>query len=302
MSHDPKLLRRVYTGIRSRQKYKDIAIMAGCTVSVVDHLSRIKPTRVLFFGDSHCGSEVGLTPPEYQYQLLNDPSTEERRKYDKWARLQKECWDWYIDTLDILKPIDKVFVLGDCIDGDGKRSSGTEQITTDRKKQTSMAIEVIKQIGCDKFIFVHGTPYHTGDAEDFEVDIAEHFSSKIGSHEWEEVNGVVFDLKHKQGNTQNPATSLFNDVRDNREWAVLDEQPKADIIVRAHTHRYCILSMEDCTAISIPSLQAYGTKFGSRQCSRKVQFGLMIVDVWPDGVVVPQVHIAKLAGHKTKVN
>jgi len=192
--------------------------------------------------------------------------------------------------------------MGDLTDGDGKRSGGTEQITTDRKKQAAMAIEAIEQIRCNDLVFVYGTPYHTGDAEDFEVDIATHFNSKIGSHEWEEVNGVVFDLKHKQGSTQNPATSLFTAVRDNREWAVLGEQPKADVLVRAHSHRYCVLDLEDCLAISIPSLQAYGTKFGARQCSRKVQFGLLALDVWPDGIVQQHLNIAKLTGHKTRVN
>jgi hypothetical protein len=202
----------------------------------------------------------------------------------------------------MLQPIDKVFVLGDCTDGDGKRSGGTEQITTDRKKQASMAIESLEQIGCPITSMVYGTAYHTGNAEDFEVDIATHFNTKIGSHEWEEVNGVVFDIKHDQSSTKNPGTSLFNAVVDNREWAVLGEQPKAGVLIRAHSHRYCVLDLEDCLAISIPSLQAYGTKFGSRKCSRKVQFGLMALDVWPDGVVQQHLHIAKLAGHKTKVN
>ena len=300
--HDPELLRRVYTGIRNGWKQKYIAAKAGCTANMVSHLARIRPTRILPFGDFHCGSEVGLTPPVYQYKCIDNPVSTEHCKRNKWAQLQKECYDWYLDTLDLLRPINKVLVLGDCTDGDGKRSGGTEQITTDRKKQASMAIEVIEQVGCCDISMVYGTAYHTGNAEDFEVDIATHFNAKIGSHEWESVNGVVFDIKHDQSSTKNPGTSLFNAVVDNREWAVLGEQPKADVLIRAHTHRYCVLNLEDCLAISIPSLQAYGTKFGARKCSRKVQFGLMVLDVWPDGVVIQHVHIAKLAGHKTHVN
>jgi hypothetical protein len=202
----------------------------------------------------------------------------------------------------MLQPIHKVFVLGDCIDGDGHRSNGTELIVSDRKVQAAMAVECLRQIGAKEYSFVYGTPYHTGQAEDFETDVARAFDAKIGSHEWEVVNGVTFDLKHKQGNTQNPATSLFNEIRDNREWVCNDEQPKADILVRGHTHRLCILEIEDCIAISVPALQGYGTKFGSRQCSRKVQFGLVAVDVWPDGVCQRHVHIAKLSGHITRAN
>ncbi len=300
--HDPILLRRVYTGVRNGWKQKHIAEVAGCTVNTVNHLARIRPTRILLFGDSHCGSVVGLTPPAYQFKLLDNPTTAEHYKRNKWAKLQKECHDWYTDTLDLFRPIDRVFVPGDIVDGSGKRSGGTEQITTDRKVQASMAIEIIEQIGCRDLIFVYGTAYHTGDAEDFEVDVSQHFGAKIGSHEWEEVNGVVFDIKHDQSATKNPGTSLFNAVVDNREWAVLGEQPKADVLIRGHSHRYCVLALEDCLAISIPSLQAYGTKFGARKCSRKVQFGMMALDVWPDGEVVQHVRIAKLAGHKTEVN
>jgi len=237
---------------------------------------------VLLPGDYHCGSNVGLTPPSYQIARVSNPITEEHRKRNKWAVLQRECWEWYIRTLKILQPIDKCYVMGDVIDGDGARSGGTELIVADRKVQASMAIESIQ---AKEYLFVYGTPYHTGNAEDFETDVSQYFDSKIGSHEWEEVNGVIFDLKHKQSGCKNPGTSLYNEVLDNREWAGLGEQPKADVLVRAHTHRFCILEMEDCLAMSTPALQAYGTKFGSRQCSRKVQFGLVALDVWPDGVV-----------------
>jgi hypothetical protein len=202
----------------------------------------------------------------------------------------------------MLKPIDKLFVMGDVIDGDGKRSGGTELITTDRKKQVCMGIESIEVIGANEMTMVYGTPYHAGQAEDFEVDIAKHFGCKIGSHEWEEVNGCMFDLKHKQSNCKNPATGVWNEIVENREWAGLGEQPKANILVRAHTHRFIILRIEDCIGITIPALQAYGTKFGARQCSRKIQFGLLALDVWPDGEVVEHVHIARLASHVTHKN
>lgn len=293
----------VFCGLREGWKHQKISNLTGISVGQIRRISATeKPVRVLLSGDLHSGSNVGLTPPSYQFPYIENPETEDHRRRNKWAELQAECWDWYIDTLSMLKPIHKCFVLGDLIDGDGKRSGGTELITTDRKVQAAMATESLGHIEAGGMVFVYGTPYHTGTAEDFETDIAAAFNSKIGSHEWENINGVIFDLKHKQGNTMNPATSLFNEVRDNREWAVLGEQPKADILVRAHSHRFCVLEMEDCIAISIPALQAYGTKFGARQCSRKVQFGLVALDVWPDGVIQKHVHIAKLSGHITTVN
>lgn len=308
-----KQMSMVCIGLRNRMNMEDISIRADVGYRTVRRIKGRGPCRVLLPSDLHCGSNVGLTPPSYQIPIITNPTTQEHKKRNKWGLLQRECWNWYINILDLLRPIDKVFVLGDCIDGTGHRSGGTELIVTDRKVQAAMAVECLKQISNFKqtlsssrrkpeFSFVYGTPYHAGTAEDFEIEVADGMGGKIGSHEWEVVNGVTFDLKHKQSNTQNPATSLFNEVRDNREWVVNGEQPKADILVRGHTHRLCVMEVEDCTAISVPALQGYGTKFGSRQCSRKVQFGLMSVDVWPDGVCVRHIHIAKLSGHITRAN
>lgn len=302
MSLSKDIVHQICIGLRARKRHKDIADSVKCNISAVQKLSAIRPIRSLLAGDFHCGNNIGLTPPAYQYRQIFNPKTEEHNKRNKWARLQKECWEWYLHTLNLLKPIDKCFVLGDLIDGDGSRSGGTELITTDRKVQTCMAIECIEPIEAGGMSMVYGTPYHTGQSEDFEVDVSRHFKVKIGSHEWEIINGVVFDLKHHQSSTKNPATSLFNEVVNNREWAILNEQPKADILVRAHTHRFCILQMEDCLALSIPALTAYGSKFGSRRCSRKVQFGLVALDIWPDGYIQTHVHIAKLSGHQTEVN
>ena len=127
-------------------------------------------------------------------------------------------------------------------------------------------------------------------------------NAKIGSHEWETVHGCTIDFRHHQGNTKNPLTSLINELINNREWSVDSEQPKADVIVRAHTHRYCFARMEDCVLISLPALQGYGSKFGARRCSRKVCVGLVALDIWPDGYVQEHCSIAKLQCHKTREN
>ncbi len=293
---------QICCGLRLGIPHKIIAQRIQCSVHAVGRLAQKRPVRILLWGDGHCGSNVGLTPPTYQTKFTPNPKKEEHRKLNKWANLQKECWDWYVDKVNMLKPIDKLFYLGDGIDGTAHRCGGTDLIQVDRKVQVQMAIEALEVAEVKDVVMVYGTPYHTGQGEDFEMDIAQHFKCKIGAHEWEEVNGCMFDLKHKQGTCDNPATGLFQQIRDHREWAGLGEQPKADVLIRAHSHRFCILKIEDCIGITIPALQAYGTKFGARQCSRKVQFGLVALDVWPDGVVVEHVHIAKLAGHRTHSN
>lgn len=297
------LLKQICQLLRTGMMKTEVAERLGIHVSSVKRAVRkgqIK--RVLLFADSHCGAVTGLTPPSYQYKFISDPPSEEVRIRNKWARQQHESWQWYVNTLGVLGHIDVCMINGDCIDGTGKKSGGTELITTDRKEQVAMAVECANKIQADHYIMTFGTPYHCGNNEDFELDIAKHLGCKIGGHEWERVNGVVFDLKHKQSNCKNPSTGLFNEIVDNREWAGVGEQPKADVLVRSHTHRFCIHRVEDTIGISTPSLQTYGTKFGARQCSRKVQFGMIALDVWPDGEVVEHVHIARLASHSTRVN
>lgn len=292
----------VCVGLRLGLSHPVIAGKAGCSIHSVRRISSDGPKRALLWGDAHCGSNVGLTPPAYQTKCTPNPQTVEHHTLNKWAKLQDECWKWYINVLELLKPIDILLYMGDGIDGNGFRSGGTELIYVDRKIQVRMCIEAMEKVEAKKITMVYGTPYHTGQAEDFEMDIATHFGCKIGGHEWENINGCIFDLKHKQSNCKNPATGIWNEMVDQREWAGLGEQPKANVLVRAHTHRFCITRLEDCIGISIPALQAYGTKFGARQCSRKVQFGLVALDVWPDGEIVEHIHIAKLAGHITHEN
>ncbi|MGD2065687.1 MAG: hypothetical protein PVI43_00775 [Candidatus Bathyarchaeota archaeon] len=301
MSLSKESMRIICNGLKARTRHDSIAKLAGCDKGTVSRISR-SSSRIIFLNDTHCGNNTGLTPPAYQYKYIDNPKSEDQRIRNKWHRVQKECWSWYIKTLKSLQPFDKCFILGDMIDGDGARCGGTEHVVSDRTVQVSMAYECVKQVKTKYFNMVFGTPYHTGNQEDFEIILAEKLNCKIGGHEWESVNGCTFDLKHKQGNTMNPATSLYNEIRDHREWAAVNEQPKADVIVRAHTHRFCIYEVEDTIAISLPALQAYGTKFGARQCSRKVQFGLVAVDVWPDGSITPHVRIAQLSCHKTKTN
>ena len=292
----------IYHYLRLGMSPDALAKRQGISLSSVYKARKVKPQRILLVGDLHCGHNTGLTPPAYQYKIIEKPETEEHNKRNKWATLQHEMWDWYITRIDELRPINRMLVLGDTIDGSGEKSGGTELITTDRKVQCQMAIEALKIPQAGKVTMVFGTAYHTGAKEDFEIDVARELNAKIGSHERESVFGCVIDFRHHQGNTKNPLTSLINELINNREWAVDSEQPKADVIIRAHTHRYCFARMEDCVLISIPALTGYGSKFGARRCSRKVCFGLVALDVWPDGYVQEYCQIAKLKCHKTKEN
>lgn len=232
----------------------------------------------------HCGHLVGLTPPQWQTE---SPDPDKRTKRAEYAPIQREAWKWYARNVMDGGPYDLVVVNGDAIDGRGDRSGGTEQITTDRQEQVDMACVAIRQalVGKPKLLMTYGTPYHTGDQEDWENDIARELKAQsIGAHEWPEVEGVVFDFKHYIGGSQVPtgrATALNRAALWNVLWADQEYAPRANVLVRSHVH-YFAAAMDDIEPhlrLTTPALQSMGTRFGARKCEGLVTFGFVIFEV-----------------------
>ena len=165
-----------------------------------------KSKRILIITDTHCGHRSGLTPPPWQFGEYTKSGT----KRNKWGVIQREGWKGFCDVLKRRGPFDYCFDMGDSIDGPGKRSGGTELITADCHEQAEIAVACRDKIRLHankgyKIIGVHGTAYHTGDAEDFDSIVADHAGyHKMGSHESVSVYGTVFDLKHHLGSSGIP--------------------------------------------------------------------------------------------------
>lgn len=257
--------------------------------------------RVIVINDSHCGHLAGLTPPQWQLNTYEESTT----KRNKWATLQKELWNNYTNILERYKPFDVGLSLGDMIDGKGGRSGSTELITADRDEQIDMACEVHRQVqvrGNKKFewIGVYGTGYHVSGegGEDWEGIMAERAGfRKIGSHEWVDVNGCIFDLKHHIGSSQIPHGRFTAPAKDhlwNLLWAEKGYQPKSNVILRGHVHYFSYCGEQDWVAMTLPALQGMGTKYGARRCSGTVHWGLTIFDVESDGTFSWEVPIIKI--------
>ena len=114
----------------------------------------------------------------------------------------------------------------------------------------------------------------------------------IGSHEWPEVNGRVFDVKHKVGSSGIPhgrMTSIMKEALWNTMWAENDAQPRGDIIIRSHVHYFGHFvkyrGNRDVHMATLPALQAMGTKYGSRQFSGTVDYGFSFVDISEEGTI-----------------
>lgn len=232
--------------------------------------------RVVVIADLHCGHRVGLTPPDWQSDAPGG----------KYLLIQEQLWDVYAGYIDSVKPIDYLFVNGDSIDGKGERSGGTELITTDRTKQINMAYDCIMYAGCSNIVSTIGTPYHVGEAEDWEVMLGKELGTiATKSHEWPRIDGITFDLKHQaSGSSQIPhgrATPLGREKLWNMIWAEYDAQPKSDIIIRSHVHFAVSFVEPHWIGIFTPALQGAGTKYGARRCSGLVHFGITVIDIYP---------------------
>lgn len=225
---------------------------------------------VAVISDLHCGHYAGLTHPSYQIHP-------DREGLKKTAELQRECWTWYERTIRSIRP-DVLLVCGDCIDGAGHKSGGTEEMTTDREEQVEMAARAILAARARKIVVVAGTAYHVGQDEDWEKVLADKVGAvAFSGQEFLDVDGVRINLKHHVGGSQREAgrfTALANENLSNMLWAEHDRQPRCGVILRGHVHyhRYC--GGPGWVAMTLPALQAAATKFG-RRCSGTIDYGLI---------------------------
>jgi hypothetical protein len=235
--------------------------------------------RILVLADTHCGHKVGLTHPDYWDNV-----------HDKFHAIQEEMWDSYTSMVDEYKPYDYLLFNGDAIDGRGERSGGTELITADRKKQAHIAQRAIQYADCENIYMTYGTPYHvSSDGEDWEAILASDLGAKIESHGFYEINGRIIDMKHKIGSSNIPhgrLTALAREIMWNRVWLVdREQQPRADILIRSHAHYFEQAEHMGCIGFITPCLQGMGSKYGARQCSGTIDFGILVIDISDDGEI-----------------
>ena len=250
--------------------------------------------RVVVISDLHCGHLVGLTHPNCDFVPTNKDSEE----YEL-HKIRKAYYTEFKRIIESLKPIDVLIANGDLIDGRGEASGGTELLFSDRNKQVAMASAAIMDCEADKVFIAYGTPYHVGKEEDFEAQIAGKVNAvEITSHGFIDVNGLILDFKHKVGASSVPY-ARSTAVAKERLWNLLNaefaEYPKSDVIVRSHVHYFSFVGGSNWLGLTTPALQGHGTKYGERQCSGSVDWGLVSFDIeskedwtWDRHIVKPK--------------
>lgn len=257
------------------------------------------PKRVLALGDLHSGHIIGLTPPSYQYG-----TTSRKEPFLSFGKLQKETWDLYAKTIKEIGEVDLLIVNGDCIDGRGDISGSTELITSDRLEQVNIAYEALSIIKAKNTHISYGTAYHTGKYEDYENLLAEKLNASISAHEWIDVNGCIFDVKHHIGSSGVPHgrhSAIAKERLWNTLWSFKDDQPNANIFIRSHVHYYNYCGGPDWVGITLPALQGLGSKYGARRCSGIVDFGMVLFEIDENGGWSWKPYITKIKSQANKV-
>lgn len=254
-------------------------------------MTKRKFKRVLACGDMHGGHRTGLTPPKWQSEIRGE------QYYD----IQQECFEFWVNKIEPLKPIDILIHNGDGIEGKGIRSGGTELIHPDRKDQVAICVDNIEVADPEHVVLTYGTPYHVGSEDDWEGLISSRLNDRgidttIKGQDWITVNGTTFDIKHKVGASTIPhgrSTPQKKEALWNMIWAYVGEQPQSDIFLRSHVHYFDYSGTSTYLAMTLPALQGQGTKFGSRQCSGTVDFGFVVFDCYEDGSFVWEPYILR---------
>jgi hypothetical protein len=272
-----------------------------------------KSKRLVVLNDLHCGHKAAICPPGFGAEV---PSKEDDPWGYKSHQISKAIYQWFKDDLAVVrrqKSVDAVAVVGDAIDGRGERSGSTELITTDRHLQCRMAKKVINLTQAEQIALLYGTAYHTGNEEDFEEYLRDILLASshvknvdLGAQTWLQLKGTetVFDIKHHVGSSTIPHgryTAIAKERLWNVLWHDIGEQPKADVILRAHTHYHVYCGTPEYLAMTLPCLQGIRTKFGGRRCSGVVHIGYTVFDIAPNGTYTWEARIARLPIHQAKV-
>ena len=238
--------------------------------------------RTVFLSDLHCGHIAGLTPPQWQLNLENEI-------YSEYARLQRQVWDFLeISVNELLeeRPIDRLIINGDAIDGDGAKCKGTEQITSDMYEQVLMAEECIRLFKCDNIAMTYGSNYHQARGTDFERILADNLGAIIGNDLKLKINNSIVQVKHHVGNSSVPyskatqvAKAKMNDILDSLKNGL----EIADLVVRSHVHKYVYFENTQLGKAFVTPCFQVKSNFGKRYFDGTLDIGFVVVDFYDSG-------------------
>lgn len=236
-----------------------------------------KEKSVLILSDLHVGALGGLTPPSRWTSVEPGEPEETSAAYRRrmfTGTLQRQMYNWFCRVIVPIKP-DVLILNGDLLDGKQKKSGGVGTWSTKLKEQADAAASLINMVAVErktKILVVQGTPYHDGEYQ--EETIADALHAEFLPRGFVDVNGLVFDVRHKVGGMKTPAgqPTLRQSMLANLLYAAKGLQPQADVIVRSHLHSFYHMGDETWLGIVTPGFQ-WASEFGQLEVDRPVSIG-----------------------------
>jgi len=210
---------------------------------------------VVCAGDTHCGSTVGLCPPE-GIELddggLYEPNKSQRWLWDNWEQAWAE-----IKSIKRKNKKAKLHLIfnGDLIDGDHHRTAQIASPLTGIHVTCALeSLRVPLALKPDSIHILRGTPAHVGRSGGAEEGIArtlrdqgwpvkEDPDTGMASSYWRTIkfDDLLFDVKHhgrmgRRAHTKGPYIRWFaQDIFFNY---VMDHETPPDVAIRSHYHQF----------------------------------------------------------------
>lgn len=226
--------------------------------------------KILFFADSHCGNDAGLALPTRDYL---SPNTGE---------IQEEFWKWFDEAITTRGPFDGSFIMGDVVDGEGKKGT-LDTYLTNIQRQADCAAEILEylKIPPDKMWMVRGTPFHTNSVLEYEDLVANRLGCSIQNVQKREIEGWKVHTKHVSGRSDTPygqATPLLKELDRLEGEAFRESKDAPDVIARAHVHYDCLARKHnrqvfDCPCLELPLDGANSRRYSSQEYDVGITIG-----------------------------
>jgi|TARA_R110000824_G_scaffold15407_6_gene64896 hypothetical protein len=249
---------------------------------------------VVFLGDTHCGSTVGLCPDEGLE--LDDGGWYQPNKSQQWL------WENWLEAWDRVAKIKKIVpgtnlhivMNGDAVDGDHHKTAQIASRLTGIHVRCFMeSIQVPLSLGPDSIHIIRGTAAHVGESGNVEEGIARALSAGgwpvVGdpdtgqkSSYWRKltIGDVKIDVKHhgrmgKRAHTKGPYIRWYaQDIFFNY---AMDGETPPDLAVRSHFHQFADsgqIHKIKTRAVALPAWQL-ATEYVHRVAESLADIGLV---------------------------
>jgi len=248
---------------------------------------RLATDYLVVVSDLHCGSTLGLYPPE---MMLDDEhsystGTPQKALYAHW----RGFWEHFVPSVTRGKPF-SVVVNGDAVEGDHHNTA--QIVSKNLLDHAKIAAELLRPVAAvaESIEIIRGTESHVGASGQYEEALAIMLGVPMrgGTHSrwelWAEMGKWLIHIAHHIGTTSSSAyehsalsRELVANLVESAQWG---ERP-ADMIIRSHRHRCAFAGIPTgrgvCEIHVTPAWQMKTAFAQKTSCMRQPQVGGLVI-------------------------